>query len=57
VKQDAPGSTIDTYDLADPVEILSELDKKKGDNPPFWAAIKEAKWTFRKDALKELQVS
>lgn len=50
------GAMMDTYELAEPVEILSKLDKAHGENPPFWSGIKDAKWSLRRDALKELQV-
>jgi hypothetical protein len=50
------GAMMDTYELAEPVEILSKLDKAHGENPPFWSGIKDTKWSLRRDALKELQV-
>ena len=50
------GAMMDTYELAEPVEIFSKLDKAHGENPPFWSGIKDAKWSLRRDALKELQV-
>lgn len=54
-KQEA-APVLDTYDLSEPQDVLSELNKSKGENGPFWKGIKEAKWSIRRDALKELQV-
>ena len=50
------GDMMDSYELAEPVEILTKLDKTRGDSPAFWSGIKDAKWSLRRDALKELQV-
>ncbi|XP_073061679.1 LOW QUALITY PROTEIN: protein MOR1-like [Primulina eburnea] len=40
---------IDEYELVDPVEILTSLDKSG-----FWEGVKAAKWSDRKDAVAEL---
>lgn len=43
------GSQIDEYDLIDPVDILSPLEKSG-----FWEGVKAAKWSERRDAVAEL---
>ncbi|KAF8391376.1 hypothetical protein HHK36_023680 [Tetracentron sinense] len=40
---------IDEYELVDPVDILSPLEKSG-----FWDGVKTAKWSQRKDAVSEL---
>ncbi|XP_073058654.1 protein MOR1 isoform X1 [Primulina eburnea] len=40
---------IDEYELVDPVEILTPLDKSG-----FWEGVKAAKWSERKEAVAEL---
>ncbi|KAI3466656.1 hypothetical protein Pfo_023319, partial [Paulownia fortunei] len=40
---------IDEYELVDPVDILSPLEKSG-----FWEGVKAAKWSERKDAVAEL---
>ncbi|XP_075482197.1 protein MOR1 isoform X2 [Primulina tabacum] len=40
---------IDEYELIDPVEILTPLDKSG-----FWEGVKAAKWSERKEAVAEL---
>ncbi|CAN4084015.1 unnamed protein product [Withania somnifera] len=40
---------IDGYDLVDPVDILTPLDKTG-----FWEGVKAAKWSERKEAVAEL---
>lgn len=43
------GPQIDEYDLIDPVDILSPLEKSG-----FWEGVKAAKWSERRDAVAEL---
>ncbi|XP_020588721.1 protein MOR1 isoform X3 [Phalaenopsis equestris] len=45
---DAP-QEIDEYELVDPVDILSPLDKSG-----FWDGVKATKWSERRDAVAEL---
>ncbi|KAJ8510590.1 hypothetical protein OPV22_001024 [Ensete ventricosum] len=45
---DAPRE-IDEYELVDPVDILTPLDKSG-----FWDGVKAAKWSERRDAVAEL---
>lgn len=45
---DAP-QEIDEYELVDPVDILTPLEKSG-----FWDGVKAAKWSERKDAVAEL---
>ncbi|XP_019170142.1 PREDICTED: protein MOR1-like [Ipomoea nil] len=40
---------IDEYELVDPVDILTPLEKSG-----FWAGVKAAKWSERKEAVAEL---
>ncbi|XP_057833318.2 protein MOR1-like isoform X1 [Cryptomeria japonica] len=40
---------IDEYDLVDPVDILTSLEKSG-----FWEGVKAAKWSERRDAVAEL---
>ncbi|KAI4304346.1 hypothetical protein MLD38_039873 [Melastoma candidum] len=40
---------IDEYDLVDPVDILTPLEKSG-----FWGGVKAAKWSERKEAVAEL---
>ncbi|KAM3333301.1 hypothetical protein ACQJBY_028412 [Aegilops geniculata] len=46
--QDAP-MEIDEYDLVDPVDILTPLEKSG-----FWDGVKATKWSERRDAVAEL---
>ncbi|KAG6756741.1 hypothetical protein POTOM_040182 [Populus tomentosa] len=48
VAPDAP-QEIDEYDLMDPVDILSPLEKSG-----FWDGVKATKWSERKEAVAEL---
>jgi cytoskeleton-associated protein 5 len=45
---DAP-QEIDEYDLMDPVDILTPLEKSG-----FWDGVKATKWSERKEAVAEL---
>ncbi|KAL1343695.1 protein MOR1 isoform X1 [Arachis hypogaea] len=46
---DAAPQEIDEYDLVDPVDILTPLEKLG-----FWEGVKATKWSERKDAVAEL---
>lgn len=40
---------MDSYDFADPVDVLGKLDKG------FWEGLGATKWTERRDALQSLK--
>ena len=47
-EQKGQPKTLETFDLADPVQILSDLDD-------FWTGLKATKWSTRRDALLSLK--